>query len=544
MQESRSDLKSLRYTASEILACAILRMFPGTLLVEGEVSDIGFHYDFVFKKPINAEALPIIEEQMRFLTQSKHPFRILEMMRQNAAAFFLHQKQAIKADLVQNMRDEIVRVVEWDGFHDCYQHTFIDDFKKVKHFRLQSLEEFEEDGVVTRIVGTAFFQNDELKKFLKLFDTAKDCDPITLSSEMDLIAQKDQLYVKPKGCQLQDLLWQLRKRSDSLSFQEIVSPALMLKDNFGKYSYLYPTIEERGDEYVVFPDPRWTHPFLIKQDKIFEEMLPIHTLECFKEIDGLIDIGNIFCKKIDIGSLIISRLQFIDKTFKMFGFEYVINLCTNNSLKLNQKEWLENVNTLEESLRSLSLRYILDKEERTFYGPMVQIKWKDFLGRYWDGPFIAINMLSEKHFQLQYVKREESLHPLNVISYSILGPLNRLMLLLVEHYAGNLPLWLMPEQVRIVTVGDKPLSEAKKLLLDMNKRNIRCGIDSRAVPLKEKMRSSRKEKVPYVVIWGEKEEKKGMITLRSNRNHEESLEISVEDFFTQIEKEIEQKVIG
>lgn len=576
-----SPLLKIRQSAAELLALAVSELFPGVSLVEGEASAIGFHYDFILRQPLDEMAMPIIEERMRALIKADIPFKTTEMMRKNAIAFFRHHKQDIKADLLTFNDDDLVQIVKIGDFHDLSdeRRLYVPTSAKVGAFKLQSIAPATmtfpdgEELSVIRIQGTAFPEPQSLKKFLKRIEASKKRDHRTLGKEMGLFATYDDAAVggwfwQPKGMFLRDTLLELWKNSTAAQGFQFVKTPRFIKSSFLKKMGFFDDgaqqqeamdpIAIEGAAYIASPSLSLQHAMLFREKKhLFKEM-PVRYAECAEFYNGekagrlwgmllsrayCANAEHIFCSKQQVYDEIISSLQFIHKTLMIFGFEHHWYLVPRGKRYCGTLEnWEKNSGLLVKALNVSGIHYTVDEQNAAFDGPRLEARLVDALGREWKGPTLGIDLNHPERLGLRYQGADNEEHQPVMVVRSLFGPLERFVAILVEHYAGIFPLWLAPEQVRVVPVGEKNFDSATQVHATLLSNGFRTEIDYSLDPLGTKIHAAEMEKVPHIIIVGEKEEKSGLLTVRSSghkgMNTGTSSGISLESFLEALNREL------
>jgi threonyl-tRNA synthetase len=572
------SLKILRQTTAELLAKVVLDLFPGAFLIGSEVTDLGFHYDFFLNQPLDEQGIPLIEERMRALSKSDLPIRKMEMMRENAVEFFKHKKQPYKGDWIASIRDNIVPVFQMGEFWDAgcllpygQNANEVKAFKLLKIYKTTTHLPGNPAFSVTRIQGTAFPDNQKLKEFLKKAEAAKKRDHRILGKELGLFSLHEEAcggfwFWNPKGALLRDVLlnwWRDEHRKQK--FLPLVTPGLVKPAFLKKSGYdsseekkpLFPSFSHEGVDYAASPSQDGLHA-LVYQSKLHSyRELPIRYAECAElyykgkssHLWGMLraraylaDRGHIFCMESQVQEELISSLQFIDKTIKMFGFEYHWYLSTRGSKFAGTLAmWEKGIDAMKKALEACHFDYTLDKESKPFDGPQIELRLVDALEREWKGPSLSFNFNLSERFGLLYQGADDQMHVPVMITRTVFGSLERFIAILIEHYAGWFPLWLAPEQVRIIPVGTKNADYATGVCKKIEEIGFRVGVDYRQETLGGKVHAAELERIPYVLIVGEKEEQKGKVTLRSCKQKQRQEILSLEAFLKQLCEEEESK---
>lgn len=579
-----SSLRPLRQSAAEIAACAFCEIFPDALLVEGVISDIGFHYDFVLNQNLDQSVLPIIEERMYALIQQSPSIDVLEMMRENAVNYFSHKGQEIKAQLVAIFPSNIVKVFKMGDFIDLCSELPQKNIKEIKAFKLQKISPetvfLPEIGKleVLRLSGTCFSDSYALKQFLKRCEKAKKRDHRLLGQELGLFNQEngsEGCIWTPKGAFLIHLLQEFWTKQQAPLPQPLHSssfiPARLVELSSGKdqrkklltLEKNFPATPFAGQDYLIGSDPTPLHALNISNANFSQADLPLAFYQWTQRVDpapssqlyGLFksrfytaDLTQILCTQEQVVKELISCLQFIDKIIKMFGFEHHWYLSTRSRIPSKYKnEWRANEECLAEALKACHFEYTVDPEgENPSYGPRIESGLIDALGRTWRGPHIAANAIVPEKASLRFLGNDQRLHKPMMITRSLFGSLECFIGILIEHYSGNLPLWLMPEQVRLIPIAKKGNAYAEQVKAQIEQAGFRISIEHSRNDLSAKVHSAEKERIPYIAIVGEKEEKKQTITVRSSKNRNNGESVPMDLFLEQLKEAltIEQKALN
>lgn len=562
MSTNEISLSVLRRSASEILACSVMRLFPDTLLVSGDSNELGFFYDFVFAHQFTETDLILVEEQMRALIKEGLPIRSLEMMRENAANFFSHHGQSIQSSVALGIQENIISVVQIGDFYDYCPLPHLASTDEVGAFKLLHVaerdyllsgieeegddededEEVEEEVLMTRISGTAFPDQMALKQHLKRLDLAKKRDHKMLGSQMDLFVYSEEgdgdWIWFPRGACIRDIFidwW--RDEMRLRKFQPVLTPLIVLSDK--------PFSDEESSDRSI------QHALVYQAKSRTEAELPIRYAEWIQYFnedeggeDGLFDpltcssdVESVFCKKEQLLSELNSFLQFIDKTIKMLGLEYSWFLvhAHREFQPFSSEEGLA-LNTMKKAFAETGFAFTLDEQEGDLSEVRAEVRISDAIGRHWKCSSVKIDFETPKERNLSYREKQGSSAVPSMVILSMMGSLERLIALLIEHKAGLLPLWLVPEQVRIIAVGQQTLLYAGRVYDQMIKFGLRAGVDFSDDKLGTKIHRAEQEKIPYMLIIGDKEQSKNEITVRSSSQEELSQSMSIEAFLEHLQK--------
>jgi threonyl-tRNA synthetase len=601
------SMQALRRSAAELLACALRELFPQTLLVKAGVSNVGFHYDFALEQPLDSQALILIEEHMRSIVREARPVRNLEMLRTNAIQFFTYHRQALKAEYLETLDDTSVELFQMGEFQDVCPSPHISNSREIAAFKLLSLTPITivlPDGDVEgwRICGTACTDRAELKTFLKFLERSKDQDHRLLGPELDMFSTHPDLgpglwMWHPKGTILRSQLvswW--KEEHQKQGFQFVETPTLArekLFELFGLNNKIDFTLQLHGVDYLLAPTRAPAHA-LIFQRQYPQRELPLRYAELgetyhqrveeedsglFNALNQWVDEAQIYCTQDQLLSELISSLQFIERTIKMFGFKSRVYLCSRRgNRKGNRKgqsstissmtaaQWKQCEQQLVKALEACNVDYLVDEESQSDYGwqasnlgfnfasrPRIEVRLIDALNREWSGPYVAVDATQEQKQQEPEQQETKQQERCQVIFRSLFGSLERFIALLVEQFTGVLPLWLAPEQVRIIPVTEKNIPYAEAIRSRLASYAIRTHVVHREKrqadllkqdlikqDLRSKIRCAHLEKVPYAVVVGDKEEEKGTLTVRP-WNQDKLYTVVLEDFNKQLLDEISIK---
>ncbi|MBA3958640.1 MAG: hypothetical protein H0X51_09660 [Parachlamydiaceae bacterium] len=553
MKTAPETLRALRQSTAELLANALCDLFPGTQLVGSAITDIGFHYDVVLPKKIDASALPMIEERMRFIAQQNPSIKVLDMVASNATAFLLHHGQQLKAEMIIDSEQDFVQLFQMGSFVDTYDQPCFDCISGIKAFKIQSLSFFENPTrslKISRFVGTAFVDTTSLKRFLKRFDEAQKHDHRTIGQEMKLYIPLEESGCwiwQPKGMVLRQIV--AATVANDTSLLPIKLPLLAPAN---PNEPLVATAKFNQSRLAIGADPSPLFAQLFTPTSFLQ--LPIRyqtTLQQGDKTDlsqlwGLLQSRSdelnwtqIFCTEGQLQEELISSLQFIDQIIKIFRLEQQWILCTTPPTPFKNKGlWAEAVESLESAMRHLNLDYALDKQAETLYGPKIAIKWTDAIGRQWQGPFVGLDVTHPEKLNLRYLDQNQHWSRPAVVMRSILGPLDRLVAILIEQSSGSLPFWLAPEQVRLIAVNADNAVYATEIKRELEAHGLRVHVDNAIRPLGERVHAAEIERIPHIAIIGEREQKQGVISVRAHDKGTTKRNITAQMWLTELLEEL------
>ncbi|MBA3815805.1 MAG: hypothetical protein H0X29_04660 [Parachlamydiaceae bacterium] len=570
------SLLELRQSAAELLAYAVTELFPGVILVDSKVTEFGFSYDFIAEQPIDANAIHLIEEKVRGLIKEGRQVRSLEMMRENAMMLFEHKGQSIKAHIVGEARENIVTILQIDHFYDYCPAPYIAETSEVAAFKILKIERalhyLSEEGEidVVRIRGTAFFEKDLLKKHVKSIQAAKKVDHRHIAKEMHLFGRVDEISTAAwvwmsNGASLRKVLydfWYEIHNNQRFKFPltpSLVKESLIKKSGFYDIETNMPDVgvcHIKDEEYVIPPSLAPSHAMCYREKLRSYREMPIRLAECANislsgaegKLWGILnsslvysDSAHIFCVPAQLEGEIISSLQFIDKFIKIFGFEYHWYLCgQGQKFSGTLSRWKKVQEIFVKAFETVSMTFN-EGEDSSFAGPYVEARLVDSAGRKWKGPRLSLDFNCPERFSLRYQGPDDEMHVPIMLVRSLFGSFERFTAVLVEHFAGHFPVWLAPEQVRVIPVLEKNVAYADTVCKVIEEYGYRTTIDCRNEQLGSKIHSAENEKIPYLLIVGDKEEKLGLITVRSCAPEMVGAQTSIETFLSQLREEVQSK---
>ncbi len=576
------SLSHLRQSAAELLACVVTDLFPGAYMVNSSATEFGFYYDFIAEQPIDMQALTLMEEKLRALVKQNVEVRTLDMMRENAAQFFEHKEQPFIAQRVREARENIVSIFQVGEFHDYCPFPHIAETQDVGAFKLLNVEATThfllEEGVVPviRIHGTAFPDTYALKKYLKTLVSGRKRDHRQLGKTLDLFAMHEDASTRAwfwhhNGAVLREVLldwWRNEHRKQHCSF--LVTPPFVkdkLMQKFGIYDNVFeneypPSCEIEDVDYVVPPTLSPVHAMIFGSKFHAHRDLPVRFAECAyiantdkkKHLWGMFDARfvyadyvHIFCSPSQVENELISSLQFIDKFTKIFNFEYHWYLKGQGQRSAGQKvvgsdaKWKKSTECMVSAFEKSGLNYTIDEAECAYNGPVAEARLIDSLGREWKGPYIGFDFNCPERLNLRYQEVNNEMQMPLMLVRSLFGSIERFVAILVEHYAGVLPVWLAPEQVRVIPVKEGDNAYAQDVYTALEAAGFRATIDVRSESLGAKIHAAENEKLPYMVIVGEKETKQHLITVRSVTKETTQRVTTLEAFLKQLQQEVSTK---
>jgi len=539
----------LRHTTAHIMAQAVQELFPGTRIAIGPTIENGFYYDFEPERPFTPEDLEKIALRMKEIIKRDEPLERIEMDRDEAIAFFEGKKETYKVELIRDLGDsETISFYRQGDFVDLCRGPHLPRTSYVRYFKLLSVAGAywrgdEKNPMLQRIYGTAFPAKKELKAYLRMLEEARKRDHRKLGRELELFQVNETvggglILYHPNGARLRWILEDFEKEEHlKRGYLPVVGPQILKSDLWkisGHYDYyrenMYFT-EIEGNEYGIKPMNCPAH-MLIYQSRTrsyrdlplrFFELGTVHRHEKTGVLHGLLrvrgftqDDAHIFCLPEQLTDEIAGVIDFIQDVMGVFGFEYSLEISTRPEKSIGtDEEWERATRALQDALHELNLSYEINEGDGAFYGPKVDVKIRDAIGRHWQCATIQCDFTLPERFNLHYVGADGAEHRPVMLHRVILGSLERFMAVLIEHYAGKFPLWLAPVQAVVINITDRQLEYAKTVKGKFDAAGIRTVLDARNEKIGYKIREAQVQKIPYMVIVGDREVQSETISLRS-----------------------------
>jgi threonyl-tRNA synthetase len=574
----KMDLNTLRHSCSHVMAQAVKELWPEVKLAIGPSIEDGFYYDFDKKEPFTDEDLVRIEQGMAEIIKQDAPFAREELSKEEALKLFGKLNENYKLELIRDIAEAKVSIYKTGkDFVDLCRGPHIKSTGEIKAFKLLSVagaywHGIETNPMLQRIYGTCFENKKELDQYLKDVEESKLRDHRKLGPQLEFfdIYQEEAgpglVFYHPKGALLRKIIEDYEKTEHlRRGYQMVITPHIMQADLWrksGHYDYYKENmytfkIEEK--EFVLKPMNCPGHILIYQSQTRSYKDLPIRFFELgtvYRHekagvMHGLLrvrgftqDDAHIFCLPAQLKSEIKAIVEFVFTTMKVFGFANVdIELSTRPAKSIgSDQDWQLATLALEESLKEMNLAYSVNEGDGAFYGPKIDIKLKDALKRSWQCATIQCDFALPKRFNLEYVDADGTTKQPIMLHRVILGSVERFIACLIEHYAADLPLWLAPTQVRIIPLKDDFSEYGLKVKGLLEEGGIRAELDRRSETLNKKIRQAELEKIPYVLVVGEREAKADTVSVRK-RHVQEQLGMSVEEFTKKIKGEIDNRTI-
>lgn len=549
--EEEEGRKAFRHTASHILAQAVKRLYPETKCAIGPAIADGFYYDFEFKQEMTTQNLEAIEKEMHKIVKESLPLKRFELDRTAAMELMQKRGEDYKVELINDLPEEAtLSFYEQGEYVDLCAGPHVANTSLIKAFKLTALAGAywrgnEKNKMLTRIYGTAFPKSGELEEHLMQIEEAKKRDHRKLGKELGLFALFDEgpgfPFLLPKGLVLKNLLidyW--RKIHQREGYVEIQTPMMLnrqLWETSGHWDHyretMYTTVIDDVD-FAIKPMNCPGGMLVYKLQTHSYRELPIrmgelglvHRNEKSGTLHGLMrvrcftqDDAHIFMTKEQIRGEIKGVISLIDEVYSRFGFKYHVELSTRPENSIGSDEdWEIATKGLKEALDEVNLPYVINEGDGAFYGPKIDFHLEDSIGRTWQCGTIQLDFQLPQRFEAEYIGADGEKHRPIMIHRVVFGSIERFMGILIEHYAGKFPLWLAPVQVKVLPISDKFADYAQLVKTQLQEAGLRCEIDTRTEKIGYKIREAQLEKVPYMVIVGEKEMEGNTLAVRSRDN--------------------------
>ena len=573
VQEAEDELRAIRHTASHVLAQAVKRLYPDAKLAIGPAIDDGFYYDFDREGGFTPEDLEKLEAEMAKIVKENLPVKPFVLPRAEAVRFMEEKGEPYKVELIEDLpEEETISFYQQGEFVDLCAGPHIMYTKGVKAFKLTSIagaywRGSEKNKMLTRIYGTAFANKTDLESYLTMMEEAKKRDHRKLGKELGLFMFAEEgpgfPFFLPKGMTLKNTLidyWREIHYRDG--YQEVSTPIILsrkLWENSGHWDHykdnMYTTVIDEED-YAVKPMNCPGGMLVYKNQPHSYRDLPlkvgelglVHRHEKSGQLHGLMrvrcftqDDAHIFMRDDQIEDEIKGVTRLINEVYTQFGFEYFVELSTRPEDSMGSDEdWEMATNGLKKALDDMGLEYIVNEGDGAFYGPKIDFHLRDSLGRTWQCGTIQLDFQMPQRFDLEYTAEDGSKKRPIMIHRVCFGSIERFIGILIEHFAGKFPVWLAPVQVKVIPVSEKSMEYATGVYEKLKAAGIRTELDHKDEKVGYKIRQAQLEKVPYMLVLGEKEAAEGAITVRS-RDKGDLGAAQLEAFIGDVKRMIETK---
>lgn len=564
--EEQEGKKAFWHTSAHVLAQAVKRLYPDTKCAIGPAILNGFYYDFEFSFPFSEENLKAVEEEMKRIVKESLSIRVYEKSKDEAIAFMENAHEVYKLELIRELEDsEKISFYKQGDYEEFCAGPHISNTCQIKAIKLLSVAGAywrgdEKNQMLTRIYGISFPKASELEEYLHMLEEAKARDHRKLGKELELFALMEEgpgfPFYSPKGLILKNLLidyW--REIHAREGYVEIATPIMLMRGLWEKSGHwehyrdnMYTTSIDDMD-YAIKP-MNCPGGMLVYKSKVHSyrefpmrvgELGIVHRAEKSGTLHGLMrarcftqDDAHIFMREDQVLSEIQGVMRLIDEVYSKFGFPYEIELSTRPENSIGSDEdWELAINSLKAAVEGAGKSYVINEGDGAFYGPKLDFHLKDSIGRTWQCGTIQLDFQLPQRFELDYIGADGEKHRPIMLHRVVFGSIDRFMGILIEHYAGKFPFWLAPVQIKILPVSDKYLAYGKEVMEQLKARGFRVELDQRDEKLGYKIREAQLDKVPYMVILGEQEQKGKTISVRQRdekREKQDMGQMTVEAF--------------
>lgn len=566
--------KAFNHTASHVMAQAVKRLYPDTKLTIGPAIENGFYYDFDVETPFGPEDLEKIEKEMKKIIKENYPIEKFELPVDEAVKLMQDKDEPYKIELINEHagKGEAISFYKQGEFTELCAGPHIPEMKVIKAFKLTNCTGAYWRGdaknkMLCRVYGIAFPKASMLEDYLQMLEEAKKRDHRKIGKELELFTIMEEgpgfPFFLPKGMDLKNALidyW--REVHKKAGYLEIQTPMILnraLWERSGHWDHykdnMYTTVID-DEDYAIKP-MNCPGGILVYKTKMHSykdlplrmgELGLVHRHELSGALHGLMrvrcftqDDAHIFMTREQIKDEIKGVVQLIDSVYSTFGFEYHIELSTQPEDSMGAKEdWDIATEALRNAITELGYDYEVNEGDGAFYGPKLDFHLTDCLGRTWQCGTIQLDFQLPERFELEYIGADGEKHRPIMIHRVVFGSIERFIGILTEHFAGAFPTWLAPVQVKFLPIADRHADYAREIMEKLEAKGIRCELDDRSEKTGFKIRAAQMEKVPYMIIVGDKDVEAGTVSVRSRKNGDEGA-TTVDEFVARIEKEIAEK---
>ena len=564
---------TLRHTASHILAQAVKRLWPEAKLAIGPAIDKGFYYDIDMEHTLTPEDLGKIEKEMSRIVKENLPITKSVMSRQEAIEFFKSKNEDYKVELIEDLpEDAVISCYAQGDFIDLCAGPHVASTGKVKAFKLQSIAGAywrgdEKNKMLQRIYGTAFEKKEELDAYLHMLEEAAKRDHRKLGKELGLFVIKEEgpgfPFFLPKGMALRNELenfW--REVHHDFEYDEIRTPIILNKqlwETSGHWFHyrenMYTTIIDE-EEYAIKP-MNCPGGILVYQNEMhsyrdlplrYAELGLVHRHELSGALHGLFrvraftqDDAHVFMLPEQMQSELMKVIELFDRIYSQFGLKYHVELSTKPDNAMGDDAiWEAATEALRNAIEAKGIDYVINPGDGAFYGPKLDYHIEDSLGRTWQCGTIQLDMNLPERFNVEYIGEDGQKHRTIMIHRACFGSMERFIGILTEHYAGAFPTWMAPVQVKVLPISEKHVEYANQLAKQMRHDYVRVEVDDRNEKIGYKIRQAQMEKVPYMLVVGDKEMEDNSVNVRKHGGDELGT-VPFDEFFNSIKIEIKER---
>ena len=570
--KDKEGLQVYRHTCAHVLAQALKTIYPTCKLSIGPVIDNGFYYDIDFVTPITQADLAKVEAEMQKIIKSNLPIERFTLPKEEALALMKEYSENYKVELIEELPEgETISFYKQGNFTDLCRGPHLPSTGKIKAFKLTSIAGAywrgdEHNKMLTRIYGTAFAKKDEMDAYFTMLEEAKKRDHTKLGKELKLFAimneGKGLPFFLPNGMVLKNTLvdyWrQIHTREGYVEIQTPIMLNRTLWETSGHWFHyrdnMYTTKVD-DEDFAIKPMNCPGSILAFKNEPHSYKDLPIrmgelglvHRHEKSGQLHGLFrvrcftqDDAHIFMTREQIKDEIKGVVSLINEVYTLFGFKYHVELSTRPENSMGSDEdWEVATESLRNALNDLGLDYVVNEGDGAFYGPKIDFHLEDSIGRTWQCGTIQLDFQLPQRFEMEYVGEDGAKHQPIMVHRVAFGSIERFIGILIEHFAGKFPVWLSPVQVKILPITDRQQAYAKDLYAKMKAAGIRVALDDRNEKIGYKIREAQMEKVPYMLVLGDKEMEAGEVAVR--RRDGEQAVVPADEFIQTVVSDIEKK---
>ncbi len=571
-EDCEAGLDVIRHSTAHLMAQALQRLFPGTLLAIGPTIEDGFYYDVAPPRPLSTDDFQAIEVEMRRIVDEDLPIRREELPREQALEFFRARGDRYKVEILEELTEPVVSLYRQGEFVDLCRGPHVPRTGRLGHFRLLSVAGAYWRGdsrrdMLTRIYGTAFARREELEQYLRMLEEAGRRDHRKLGRELGLYLFLDEgpgfPFYLPNGVTVRQQLIDF-SRAEQLrrGYVEVATP-LLLRDSLWRRSGHYEHYRQNmyftdieGEGFAIKP-MNCPGAFLIyRSDVRSYRDLPLRLMEFGlvhrHELSGVLnglkraraftqDDAHIFLRPDQIADEVLGVMDLIEYLYGVFGFPYRIELSTRPENAMGPQElWEQATEALRTALERSGRAFQVNEGEGAFYGPKIDFHVRDSLGRTWQCGTVQLDFMAPERFDLTYVGPDGQRHRPVVIHRALFGSLERFIAVLVEHYAGALPVWLSPVQVRVLPVHERHAARAREVADALKAAGVRVEVDQREEKLGYRIRDAQVHKVPYMLVIGDREQHSGQVAVR-HRSQGDMGNMTVDALIARLREEVEAR---
>ena len=571
--DSLEGKKAYWHTTSHIMAQAIKRLYPEIKLAIGPSIDNGFYYDFDTEKPFSEEDLNKIEDEMKKIIKEDLPLERFELSRKEAIKFMEEKGEPYKVELINDLpEDAIISFYKQGEFTDLCAGPHVAKTGNIKAVKLLTSSGAywrgnEKNKMLQRIYGISYPKASQLEEYLNMLEEAKKRDHKKLGKELELFMITGEgpgfPFFLPKGMVLRNVLEDYWRKIHTLNgYQEVKTPVMLNEELWHRSGHwdhykdnMYTTKIDEQD--FALKPMNCPGGMLVYKSKMHSykdlpirmgELGLVHRHEKSGQLNGLFrvrcftqDDAHIFCLPEQIESEIIDLMHLINQVYSLFGFTYTVELSTRPEDSMGSDEdWTTAENALRKALEHENMEYVINEGDGAFYGPKIDFHIKDSLGRDWQCGTIQLDFQMPERFDLNYIGQDGEKHRPVMLHRVVFGSIERFIGVLIEHYAGAFPTWLAPVQAKILTISDKQKEYADELVKQFMKEGIRVELDDREEKIGYKIREAQLQKIPYMLIIGEKEVEANAVGVRARKEGDIG-QMPVKEFISKIKEEIEEK---